>query len=81
MSSRYCEFASGDDQAVPYADGTYKEHGEKEIQFLFLLIPRHVQHLFSKLKSILLIKSNKGRTGWEGVGNYELESVKLVYAC
>lgn len=79
MPSRYCEFASGDDQAVPCAVGMYKEHGGKYIQFSFLVIPRHANFSQNR-KSILLIKSKKGRIRCEGGGNYELESVKLFYA-
>lgn len=57
MSSRYCEFASGDDQAVPYAVGMYKEHGGKYIQFSFSVIPRHANN-FSQ--QFCLLRARKG---------------------
>lgn len=41
MPSRYCEFASGDDQAIPYAVGMYKDHDGKCVPFSILVIPRH----------------------------------------
>lgn len=67
MPSRYCEFASGDDQAIPYAVGMYKDHDGKCIQVSILVTGRHA--IFSQnRKSILFIKTKKGRISCEGRG-------------
>lgn len=81
MPSRYCEFASGDDQAIPYAVGMYKDHDGKYIWFFTssVLVIRHA--IFSeKWKSILFIKTKKRRILCEGGGSYEWESVKLLFS-